>query len=276
MSVPGADWDSWAAVRFTGAVTAPLCFLASRAEPVAADAEYTSVLGFAGLRPEQLVRIRLDQGEEPGPLTQYAGVILGGSPFTVSTPESDKSTVQTGVEARLMDVLDEVVAHRIPFLGLCYGIGVVGRWAGGLVDGRYAEDTAAVTIRLTDEGLADPLLAGMPDSFEAYVGHKEACTRLPPGAVVLAGSSACPVQMYRFAPGAYVTQFHPEMDAEAVRLRIEVYAHAGYFPPDEVEEVIARTARADVTSAHRVLASFAALALDRPEQRAAGESAVAS
>src|SRR5699024_183312 len=208
-------------------------------------------LAFTGLAPEQLVRVRLDRGEEPGDLRRYAGVILGGSPFTVSTPELDKTTVQTRVEAVLMDVLDQVVAHQIPFLGLCYGIGVVGRWAGALVDGTYAEDTAAVTISLTDEGLDDPLLAGMPESCEAYVGHKEACTRLPAGAVLLAGSAACPVQMYRFAPSAYVTQFHPEMDAEAVRLRIEVYSHAGYFRPDEVDEVIARTARADVRPAHQ-------------------------
>lgn len=254
-------------------MTRPLCFLASRAEPSAADAEYASVLAFTGLAPEQLVRVRLDAGEEPGELTRCAGVILGGSPFTVSTPQSEKTTVQTRVEVVLMGVLDQVVAHRIPFLGLCYAIGVVGRWAGGLVDGTYAEDTAAVTITLTDAGREDPLLAGMPAAFEAYVGHKEACTQLPPGAQVLAGSAACPVQMYRFAPGAYVTQFHPEMDAEAVQLRIEVYAHAGYFRPDEVQDVIARTARADVTPAHQVLRSFAALALGGSERPAAAEQA---
>jgi len=241
-------------------VTRPLCFLASRAEPAAADAEYASVLTHTGLGPEQLVRVRLDQGDHPGPLTGYAGVILGGSPFTASTPEADKSSIQHQVEDTLADLLDEVVAEDVPFLGLCYGIGVVGRWGGGVVDGRFAEDTAAVTISLTDEGRTDPLLAGMPGQFQAYVGHKEACTELPRGAVVLATSSACPVQMYRFAPRAYVTQFHPEMDAEAVRLRIEVYAHAGYFPPDEVAAVIERTARADVTPAHQVLRAFADLA----------------
>jgi len=246
-------------------VTRPLCVLASRAEPAAADAEYTSVLAHTGLGAEQLVRVRLEQGERPGALTDYAGVILGGSPFTVSTPEADKSSIQRDVEHALADLLDEVVAEDVPFLGLCYGVGVVGGWGGGVVDGRYAEDTAAVTISLTDEGRADPLLAGMPAQFEAYVGHKEACTELPRGAVVLATSSACPVQMYRFAPRAYVTQFHPEMDAEAVRLRIEVYAHAGYFPPDEVAEVIERTARADVAPAHQVLRAFAELAAaDRP------------
>ena len=63
------------------------------------------------------------------------------------------------------------------------------------------------------------------------------------------------------------------MDAEAVQLRIEVYAHAGYFPPEEVEAVIARTARADVTAAHRVLRAFADLALGRSERSPAAQSA---
>lgn len=249
-------------MRNTGPVT-PLCFLASRAEPAAADAEYASVLDHTGLAASELVRLRLEQGERPGPLRDYAGVILGGSPFTVSTPEADKSSIQRQVEHTLDTLLDEVVAAEVPFLGLCYGIGVVGRWGGGLVDGRYAEDTAAVTISLTEAGRADPVLAGMPAQFQAYVGHKEACTELPRGAVVLATSSACPVQMYRFAPRAYVTQFHPEMDAAAVRLRIEVYSRAGYFPPEEMAEVIARTARADVSPAHQVLRTFAELCLGR-------------
>ncbi|SEE32150.1 glutamine amidotransferase [Ruania alba] len=235
----------------------PLCFLASRAEDVAADAEYASVLAHTGLSETELVRVRLDRGDRVGDITGYAGVILGGSPFTVSTPELEKSPVQRAVEATLLDVLDDVARHQVPFLGLCYGVGVVGRWAGGEVDSTYAENTSAVEITLTEAGRTDPLLADLPDRFDAYVGHKEACTTTPPGAVVLASAPECPVQMYRFGPGQYVTQFHPEMDADAVRLRIEVYANSGYFAPDAVAEVIERTAQADVSAAHQVLRAFA-------------------
>ncbi|UFU02032.1 glutamine amidotransferase [Ruania suaedae] len=240
-------------------MTRPLCFLASRTHEVAADAEYASVLAHTGLSEAELVRIRLDRGEPVGDVRRFAGIILGGSPFTVSTPEHEKSPVQRSVEATLLEVLEDVARYEIPFLGLCYGVGIVGRWAGGLVDATYAEDTAAVEISLTGAGRQDPLLAGLPERFRAYVGHKEACTTLPPGAVVLATSPACPVQMYRFGPGQYVTQFHPEMDAAAVRLRIEVYVNSGYFAPEDVAEVIARTASAEVAEAHAVLTSFARL-----------------
>ncbi|WP_159623624.1 glutamine amidotransferase [Ruania rhizosphaerae] len=253
-------------------MTRPLCFLASRAEEVAADAEYASVLQHTGLSEQELVRIRLDRGEAVGDVHRFSGVILGGSPFTSSTPETDKSPVQRAVEATLLDVLDEISRHRIPFLGLCYGVGVVGRWAGGEVDSTYAENTDAVEVTLTEAGREDPLLAELPDTFHAYVGHKEACTTLPPGAVVLASSPACPVQMYRFGPGQYVTQFHPEMDAAAVKLRIEIYAGAGYFAPDAVAEVIERTGRADVSAAHRLLAAFARWCADENDGHTANQA----
>ena len=93
-------------------------------------------------------------------------------------------------------------------------------------------------------------------SFEAYVGHKEACAMLPPGALLLATSTTCPVQMFRLGRNQYVTQFHPEMDRQALVTRIQVYRHSGYFPADEVDAVIDRVSRADVAASHEVLRAF--------------------
>lgn len=52
------------------------------------------------------------------------------------------------------------------FLGACFGIGTLGRHLGGVVDRTYGEPVGAVEITLTDEGAADPLLAGLPRSFK--------------------------------------------------------------------------------------------------------------
>jgi GMP synthase (glutamine-hydrolysing) len=81
---------------------------------------------------------------------------------------------------------------------------------------------------------------------------------LPPGAVLLAGSAACPVQMFRMKHNLYATQFHPELDVEGIVTRVRVYQHAGYFPPSEVEALIARLRPALVTEPGRMLANFAA------------------
>ena len=80
----------------------------------------------------------------------------------------------------------------------------------------------------------------MPAEFDAFVGHKEACRVLPPSAVLLATSAACPVQMFRVKQNLYATQFHPELDLPGLLTRVRVYQHAGYFPPEELDELIAR------------------------------------
>ncbi|MFC7407099.1 glutamine amidotransferase [Georgenia alba] len=238
-------------------MTRPFLFLASRSEQVAAEDEYASLLRLGGLRPSELVRVRMEAGTfTPVDLDDYAGVILGGSPFTTSVPPGEKSATQRRVEAELDTVLAEVQRRDLPFLGLCYGVGTLGRRAGAVVDGTYAEETSAVEVRLTDAGGRDPLLHGLPARFQAYVGHKEACTVLPPGAALLAASDACPVQMFRLGRNQYVTQFHPEMDRAAIATRIEAYRHSGYFPADEIDQVLARVAGADVEASHQVLRAF--------------------
>ncbi len=243
---------------FTGPVpTKPFALLASRSEDVAADEEYASFLAHSGLRPDELVRIRMESGTfTPLSLDRYAGVFLGGSPFTASVPDEHKTDEQLRVETELGAVLAEVVERDFPFLGLCYGVGALGRLTGAVIDGTYAEQTGAVEIALTEDGAADPLLAGVPGTFHAYVGHKESCRVLPPGATLLATSAACPVQMFRVGRHQYVTQFHPELDRAAMVTRIDVYRHSGYFPAAEADEVIVRISRADVSRSHRILRNF--------------------
>jgi GMP synthase (glutamine-hydrolysing) len=237
----------------------PFLLLASRAEDVAADDEYAAFLRATGLSADQLRRIRLEAGPLPPlDLDDWSGILLGGGPFNSSDPAEGKSAVQRRVEAELRTLLDEVVARDFPFFGACYGIGTLGLHQGGVVDRTHGEPISCVPIRLTPAGTADPVLAGMPEEFEALVGHKEACRVLPPAAVLLASSPACPVQMFRVGQNVYATQFHPELDVDGVVTRVRVYRDAGYFPPAELEELIARLTAAVVTEPARMLANFVA------------------
>ncbi len=170
-------------------------------------------------------------------LDDWSGLILGGSPFTTSVPESEKSPVQLRVEKELGALLDEVVERDFPFLGACYGVGTLGVHQGGVVDGTYPEPVGPTQVTLTPEGRDDVLLGVLPDRFEAFVGHKEAVTRLPEHAVCLAGSAACPVQAFRIGKRVYATQFHPELDVPGIVTRIETYKDAGYFLPETAHEL---------------------------------------
>ncbi|WP_277211139.1 glutamine amidotransferase [Isoptericola croceus] len=235
----------------------PFLLLATRAEDVAADGEYEAFCRYGGLTPDQLHRVRLEARPMPRlDLDEYSGIIVGGGPFNSSDPDSEKSDTQRRVEREFVTLLDEVVDRDFPFLGACYGVGTLGKYAGGVVDRLYGEAVGVATVELTQEGMADPLLAGLPPAFTAYVGHKEAMRGLPPGAVRLALSPRSPVQMFRLRANLYATQFHPELDFAGLTQRVHVYSGYGYFDASEAEDVITRAAAHPVTLPMRILRNF--------------------
>lgn len=238
----------------------PFLLLGTRAEDAAAEGEYRSVLRFTGLTPPGLHRIRVEQ--EPLPalrLEEYSGILLGGSPFNSSDPEEQKSPTQLRVERELGQLLDRVVEADFPFLGACYGVGTLGRHQGAVIDRTFGEPIGPVEITVNDDGASDPLLAGLPSRFDAFVGHKEACSTLPAGAVLLASSASCPVQMFRVKRNLYATQFHPELDVEGLIQRIRIYRYAGYFPPDQADAVIERARASSVHWPPQILRNFVQL-----------------
>jgi len=236
----------------------PFLLLAVRADDAAADNEYESFLACAGLHERDLRRHRLEQWPLGNvDLRDWSGIFLGGGPFNVSDPEASKSPVQRRVEADLGGLFEKIISADFPFLGACYAIGTLGGHQEAAVDRRYAEPIGAVPVTLTREGRRDPLLRGLPATFDAFVGHKEAISKLPDHAVLLASSPTCPVQAFRVGSAVYATQFHPELDAASLCTRIEVYKHAGYFEPAKADELKAQAHRSNVIHPPAILRRFA-------------------
>lgn len=236
----------------------PFLLLATRAEDLPADEEYALFLRFTGLSEDQLVRRRLE-AEPLGEidLDDWSGIFVGGGPFNASDPLEKKSPVQQRVEAEISALLDEVVARDFPFFGACYGIGTVGAHEGAVIDGTYREPISVVEVTRTAAGAADPLLQGLPDTFAAFVGHKEAITVLPPSATLLVRGETCPVQMFRVGRNVYATQFHPECDVEGISTRIHAYAGHGYFGAGELDLTLDAVRRLPVTHTGALLRAFA-------------------
>ncbi|MEZ5912892.1 MAG: glutamine amidotransferase [Paracoccaceae bacterium] len=237
----------------------PFLILQLRPETEAADDEYAAFLRKGGLKAEDTRRIRLDQGDIPADLdlADYAGVIVGGGPGCVSDPAEAKDPVEARIEAAILGLMPEITGRDLPFLGCCYGIGVLAHHLGATVSkDRWGEPVGPSRCRMTPEGAADPLLAGLPDEFDAFVGHKEAVQDLPAGATHLLASEACPFQMIRHGQNVYATQFHPEADAAGFETRIRIYRNKGYFPPEDAEALIAMCRASDVHWPERILAAF--------------------
>jgi GMP synthase (glutamine-hydrolysing) len=238
----------------------PFLLLGIRADDVAADDEYAAMLRFSGLDEAQLRRFRLEQTElGTVDLDQWSGIILGGGPFQASDPEDAKSATQRRVEAELAALLDDVVERDFPFLGACYGIGTLGRHQGAVVDHTFHEPISGIQIKLTEAGEQDPLFSRAGSQFGAYVGHKEAISKLPAHAVTLAYSESCPVQAFRVSTRVYATQFHPELDLDGLATRVEVYKYAGYFAPEEADAVLAAARACGVTEVPHILEGFVEL-----------------
>lgn len=231
----------------------PFLLLAARPEQAAADDEYAAFARFTGLGTD-LQRHSVDREPFVGDPRAYTGIIIGGSPFNVS--DTHKSPSQQQAEASLNRIIDVALAERIPLLGACYGLGLITQRQGGVVDHEYGEQIAAVPVSLTTEGKADPVFGGLPEVFRAIVGHKEAVSGVPTGAVVLATSAGAPVQALRVGPVAYGTQFHPELDADGLHVRMTTYRDAGYFDPQEAEAIMALARGTDVTHPPEILRRF--------------------
>jgi len=192
-------------------------------------------------------------------LDTFAAVIVGGGPGCVSDAPEDKLPDEARAEAAIFSLMPEILERDIPFLGCCYGMGILAQQLGGEVSKeRYGEPVGPVTCEVTDIGAQDPLLAGLPRVFDTFVGHKEAAQHVPSGAAHLMSSGPCPVQMIRAGENVYATQFHPEADAEVFAERIRIYRNRGYFRPEDAEELTDRCRAADVRQPVEILRRFVA------------------
>lgn len=237
----------------------PFLILQLRPEDEASDGEYQAFLDKGGLTAEQSARVRMEQDALPDgfSLDDYAAVIVGGGPGCVSDDPETRDPVEARAEAELLALMPEILARDMPFMGCCYGIGLLAHHLGAPVTkDRYGEPVSAVTCTITDVGRSDPLLEGLPDSFDAFVGHKEAVQSLPEGAIHLMGSQSCPFQMIRAGQNVYATQFHPEADGQVFADRIRIYRDRGYFPPETAQALSDACLAADVTQPERILRRF--------------------
>jgi GMP synthase (glutamine-hydrolysing) len=235
----------------------PFLLLATRPEDDAAAAEYAGFLEAGGLTADELVHLRLETTPLPVlRLEDYSGIIVGGSPFNTSDPVATKSDTQLRVEGELGELIDRVLAEDFPFLGACYGVGLLTDRLDGVVDREFGEGPGPVSVELTAEGAEDQLFGTLSPSFDAFVGHKEACSRLPDNAVLLASAPECPVQAFRVGRNVYATQFHPELNRDAFVARIRVYKNSGYFDPSALEDIVQSVGESSVSEPMALVRAF--------------------
>lgn len=154
--------------------------------------------------------VRAHQGQPlPGGSSEHDGiVILGG----VQNALGDATSPWL---PKLLDVMGSFAESGKSLLGVCLGSQLLARAYGGTNIIGGASEFGWQQVRLTPEGVADPIFAETPTAFPIFQWHDDTFT-LPPAAIWLATGTVVQNQAFRIGRAAYGVQFHFEADRPVV------------------------------------------------------------
>ena len=148
---------------------------------------------------------------------QYDLVMVGGTPVCVR--QLDRHEFLLREQEYLRARIDEGGAC----FGICFGSQLLASILGANVRKNSVMEIGGYRVRLTDEGMSDPLLTGFPEEFPIFHWHGDTFD-IPEGAARLVEGDDCPNQMFR-AGNVIGVQFHVEITTPiATRWTVE-YAH---------------------------------------------------
>lgn len=167
-----------------------------------------------------------DATEELPDPSSFGGVILTGS---LSSVRDEEPWMERLASWSLL-----AAERGTQILAVCFGHQLLGEALGGRVEPMEAgPEMGAVEVRLTPEGEADPLFAGLPSTLIVNQTHFDGLVVPPPPgrAVRLAGNDRCPWQAYRVGSNVRGVQFHPELRDETLAALLAVRGIEGSIRP---------------------------------------------
>ncbi|TSC87088.1 MAG: glutamine amidotransferase [Parcubacteria group bacterium Gr01-1014_8] len=115
---------------------------------------------------------------------------------------------------------------KMSVIGFCLGGQLLAHALGSrvypnLTDGKRQKEVGYHTVELTAEGAADPLFKGFSSPIKVLQWHGDAFD-LPKDATLLAFSSACPNQAFRWGTNVYGMLFHNEFTPEMINMQLSI------------------------------------------------------
>ncbi len=189
-------------------------------------------------------RVEVDEGERLPDWREFDLIVAMGGPMSVNDEHAHPWLAD---EKRL---IREAVSAGTGFWGACLGVQLLAASLGAGVHTGQTPEVGVLPVTLTEEGIVDPVLAGLPRELPTLQWHGDTFD-LPDGAVRLAGSTAYPNQAFRWGRAAYGVQFHLEVTGSMAREWAEVPAYV-----DSLERTLG------AGSAERLFAEFDAAAAE--------------
>lgn len=146
----------------------------------------------------QAVEVAHYEHVDPQRLARASSIVLSGSsaPWSVRDP------------AELDKLGEAVCAAGRPLLGICAGMQLQARFAGGKIGPSRSPERGFLPIQIDDRS---DVLRDLPDEVLVFQDHDHEIATLPFGFRVLAASAECAVQAIADSERRWWgTQFHPE------------------------------------------------------------------
>ena len=169
----------------------------------------------------------LHRGEKfPEVVPGQAVIVLGG-------PDSANDTTPKILNE--MEALRRCLREGIPCLGVCLGLQLLVKAAGGTVFRNSVKEVgfrdpagAWFEVEKTPDGKGDPLMSGLPDTSKVFQLHGET-VGITPSMKVLAHGRTCENQIVKIREGVYGIQGHVELSE---RMFEDWLAADGWMPND--------------------------------------------
>ena len=155
------------------------------------------------------------QPDQRPDVSRYNGLVVLGGPMNVD--QADRFPHLTTEIAAIRDAL----ARGIPILGICLGAQLLAAALGANVRPNSVREIGWYPLHPTGAAREDPLCRHLGDHQHVFQWHAYTFD-LPPGAVHLASTPACPNQAFRFGDRAYGLQFHLEADEHLIQRWLHV------------------------------------------------------
>ena len=169
-------------------------------------------------------------------LDGYEALIVLGGPMNSDQINSYPNLITE------VDIIREAVERDMSVLGICLGAQLLAKALGGAVSRNEVREIGWYDVEMTERGIGDPVLSTFAETQEVFQWHEDGIS-LPPGAELLAGSAASPVQAFRYGEHAYGFQFHLEANRPLIDRWLSVPGHretleqeAGRVDPDAIRQ----------------------------------------
>ena len=147
--------------------------------------------------------------EFPDALEGYGGVFISGSPHGAY---EDLPWIH-----REHEIIRDLVQHRIPMLGVCFGSQILASALCGReqVFRRSHCEVGYLNVRLTAHCAQDALMTAVPDGVRMFIWHNDEVCHDHADMCILGVTEGCPNQIWRFRDlPIWGIQGHAELDRD--------------------------------------------------------------